>query len=88
MKDENQSHAKEHPFLNSSRCGAKTRKGTPCQAPAMANGRCRMHGGKAGAPLGNCNALKYGYYTRDAIERRQYLRELIRKSRETIEALR
>jgi hypothetical protein len=26
-------------------CGAKTRKGTPCQNPAMKNGRCRMHGG-------------------------------------------
>ena len=28
-------------------CGAKTRKGTPCQAPAMANGRCKIHGGLA-----------------------------------------
>lgn len=27
------------------RCGAKTRKGSPCQAPARENGRCRMHGG-------------------------------------------
>jgi uncharacterized protein YjcR len=27
-------------------CAARTRKGTPCQNPAMANGRCRMHGGK------------------------------------------
>jgi hypothetical protein len=26
------------------RCGAKTRKGSSCQAPAMPNGRCRMHG--------------------------------------------
>ena len=29
------------------RCGAKTRSGTPCRSPAMANGRCRMHGGKS-----------------------------------------
>jgi hypothetical protein len=28
-------------------CGAKTRKGTPCANPAMPNGRCRMHRGKA-----------------------------------------
>lgn len=28
-------------------CGAKTRDGDPCKAPAMANGRCRMHGGKS-----------------------------------------
>ena len=28
------------------RCGAKTRRrGTPCQGPAMRNGRCRLHGG-------------------------------------------
>lgn len=26
-------------------CGAKTRRGTDCQAPAMSNGRCRVHGG-------------------------------------------
>ena len=28
------------------RCGAKTRKGTPCQRPAYKrNGRCSLHGG-------------------------------------------
>ena len=45
------------------RCGAKTRRGTECQSPAMPNGRCRMHGGKSpGAPKGNRNAWKHGYY--------------------------
>ena len=30
------------------RCGAKARRtGCPCRGPAMANGRCRMHGEKA-----------------------------------------
>jgi hypothetical protein len=33
-----------------SRCGARTRRGTPCQGPAMANGRCRMHGGLSTGP--------------------------------------
>lgn len=28
-------------------CGAQTRKGDPCQNKPMANGRCRMHGGKS-----------------------------------------
>jgi hypothetical protein len=28
------------------RCGARTRSGSPCQSPAMPNGRCRMHGGR------------------------------------------
>jgi hypothetical protein len=40
------------------RCGARTRRpapgpdpgGHPCRAPAMANGRCRMHGGKSTGP--------------------------------------
>jgi len=28
-------------------CGAKRRNGKQCKAPAMANGRCRIHGGKS-----------------------------------------
>jgi len=33
------------------RCGAKARTtGCACQAPAMANGRCRMHGGLSTGP--------------------------------------
>ncbi len=31
-------------------CGAKTRKDTPCQAKALANGRCRNHGGLSTGP--------------------------------------
>lgn len=32
------------------KCEAQTRAGPPCRAPAMANGRCRMHGGLATGP--------------------------------------
>jgi hypothetical protein len=33
------------------RCGAKSKQtGLPCKSPAMANGRCRMHGGKSTGP--------------------------------------
>jgi hypothetical protein len=33
------------------RCLAKTRKGTPCQNPVVADrNRCRMHGGKSTGP--------------------------------------
>jgi hypothetical protein len=33
------------------RCGAKKRrKRTPCGSPAMANGRCRIHGGLSTGP--------------------------------------
>lgn len=37
---------KTAPHANN-KCGAKTRAGTPCKNSAMANGRCRMHGGKS-----------------------------------------
>jgi hypothetical protein len=41
-----------------------------------------MHGGAPGsdAPRGNKNALKYGLYTREAIEERRQLRALMRQS--------
>jgi hypothetical protein len=32
------------------RCGARTRSGEACRGPAMANGRCRMHGGASTGP--------------------------------------
>lgn len=45
------------------RCGATKRNGEPCQAHGMKNGRCRVHGGlSTGAPKGNTNGLRHGYY--------------------------
>ena len=76
------------PMHLSRRCGARTRSGLQCQSPAMANGRCRMHGGGSpGAPTGNKNALKHGRYTGNAIEGRRHFSALIRmmKSLATIE---
>ena len=77
-------------MLKSLRCGAKTRSGRPCQAPAV-NGkkRCRMHGGAkgSGAPKGNQNALKHGLYTREAIAERKALRDLIGASEATLDEL-
>jgi len=72
------------PMLASPRCGAKTRSGHPCRAPAVyGKKRCRMHGGApgSGAPLGNQNAVKDAVYTKEAREERRKLRELIRMSR-------
>jgi len=46
-------------------CGAKTRAGGRCKAPAMANGRCRVHGGSSTGPdnqIGNANAATHGIY--------------------------
>jgi len=70
----------------SPRCHARTRPGTPCQSPAMANGRCRMHGGKAkGAPRGNSHALKHGRYTAEAIAERRHLIALLRGMKGLVE---
>jgi hypothetical protein len=47
----------------------------------MPNGRCRIHGGKAGAPKGNKNNLKHGLYTADAIAHRRKVGALLRTAR-------
>jgi hypothetical protein len=75
------------PMLLSPRCGAKTRSGSPCNAPAVrGKKRCRMHGGApgSGAPRGNQNALKHGRFTRQALDERRQLRDLLRQSRALI----
>lgn len=75
------------PMRQSPRCGAKTRKGPPCMAPAVSGKkRCRMHGGAkgSGAPMGNQNALKHGEYPREAKEFRQYVRGLLKTGREML----
>jgi hypothetical protein len=65
------------------RYGAKTRRGKPCHSPAMANGRCRMHGGPSlGAPKGNRNAFKHGRHTTMAIAQRREISALIRAARD------
>ena len=72
---------------SSQRCGAKTRAGGACQSPAVAGKRrCRMHGGAkgSGAPQGNQNALKHGLYTREVLEERRFLSDLLRASRQTL----
>jgi hypothetical protein len=78
------------PMLSSQRCGAKTRSGKPCRAPAVTvKKRCRMHGGApaSGAPRDNKNALKHGLYTREAIEERRRLRMLMRQSHSLIQRI-
>jgi len=76
------------------RCGAKTRKGTPCRAPAMANGRCRMHGGKSTGPRTKEGLersrkanWKHGYYSAESIALRRYISSLLRESRDIIEVV-
>nr|WP_276576247.1 HGGxSTG domain-containing protein [Bradyrhizobium zhengyangense] len=64
----------------SRRCGAQTRNGATCRAPALRGRiRCRMHGGAwgSGAPIGNGNAVKHGYFSSEAIEERKFVRTLL-----------
>jgi len=74
------------PIKNATLCGAKARqnKGLPCRQPAMANGRCRLHGGKSTGPKtkegkqkrAKAN-LKHGLYTKEAIAERKYIRTML-----------
>jgi hypothetical protein len=66
------------------RCGAQTRKGTPCQKPAEVNPqtgrrvRCRLHGAKAtGAktPEGKAKLWRHGRYSKAYQEAQLALRE-------------
>src|SRR5262245_61392874 len=67
------------------RCGAHARQtGAPCRAPAMTNGRCRLHGGKSTGPRtpeGRANSAlsnwKHGGFSFAAKEERREARSLI-----------
>lgn len=83
MKNEiNPMQREKYPFLNSPRCGAKTRKDTACQAPAvLGKKRCRMHGGTkgSGAPIGSQNALKHGFNTKETKQFKKTIRLLLKE---------
>jgi len=77
------------------RCGAKNRAGCPCRAPAMKNGRCRMHGGKSTGPrtaegLARLRAARttHGYYTAESKAARRRVAALIAEARALLAAQR
>jgi hypothetical protein len=67
------------------RCGARTRAGTPCRAPALrAKLRCRMHGGRSCGPptldgLARVRAARTQHGRYGAVERRfrRWLRQYV-----------
>jgi hypothetical protein len=76
------------------RCGAKTRRGTACQCPAMRNGRCRLHGGlSTGAKTAEGierirqAVTKHGRYSKRAREERAEYRDLLRQFRQMLATL-
>lgn len=71
----------------SPRCGAKTRAGGSCRAPAMrGKRRCRKHGGApgSGAPTGNQNARRHGLFTKGAIAERERIGALLGEARKLL----
>ena len=70
------------------RCGAKNRAGCPCRAPAMPNGRCRLHGGKSTGPrtpkgiASRATAnTRHGRQSAPKRAEKLYLRTLIQRAR-------
>ena len=61
------------------RCGAKTRRGTPCQKPALhSKSRCQLHGGRGGAPSGSANGnYRHGRFCRDKVRSEQESRKRV-----------
>jgi glucans biosynthesis protein len=70
----------DYPMQRAPRCGAKTRKGTPCHAPAIrGKARCRMHGGNSpGRPP------IHGRYSKVAVERRRGWRRALRELKHVV----
>jgi hypothetical protein len=78
------------PMLASPRCGARTRRGGPCRAPAVrGKRRCRMHGGApgSGAQKGNQNARRRGLFTGEAIAERKQIQALLGEARKLLQGM-
>jgi hypothetical protein len=74
---------------NAPRCGARTRSGSACNGPAMANGKCRMHGGGSTGPRtpeglkrSQRARWKHGRYSIETVQAMRELRAVIRYFRE------
>jgi hypothetical protein len=81
-------------FSKAAFCGAKTRRGTGCRCRAMANGRCRLHGGLSTGPKTAAGierirraVTKHGHYSAAAKAERRYIRELLKGCLSTLAAL-
>ncbi len=78
------------PMHQSPRCTAiSKRTGERCRAPAVRGWSvCRFHGARGGAPKGERNGMyRHGLYTKEAVEERRLLQELLRQSRKALAAI-
>ncbi|HSW40838.1 MAG TPA: HGGxSTG domain-containing protein [Acidobacteriota bacterium] len=81
-------------FTLAPRCKAKTRRGKPCQCPAMKNGRCRLHGGLSTGPNTREGierirwaVTKHGEYSAERKAELKYLRNLLKQCRESLRSI-
>ena len=88
-------HAPPGDFLAAPRCGARTRADGCCRQPAMANGRCRMHGGLSTGPRtaagrACCAAARrtHGFYAAETMALRHAATAHSRRVRSLLVALR
>ncbi len=86
MKDDGNPMDLVHPGIlamqQAPRCGAHSRRsGLPCKCPAMANGRCRMHGG-----LSSGRPTTHGRYTRESIRKRTEFRKIFAELKAILES--
>jgi hypothetical protein len=65
-----------------------------CQQPAMANGKCRLHGGKStgiktemGKQRHQKAVLKHGVYIKETKQTFRALRELLKESKDNLKEL-
>jgi hypothetical protein len=79
-------------LTKAARCGAKNRRGFPCQCPAMSNGRCRLHGGKSTGPKTTEGiesirraVTRDGRYTKAARREHEQYRKLLHNCRELLQ---
>ena len=77
------------------RCGAKTRRGTPCQRPAnLRNGKCRLHGGASSGPRTKEGRAKIaatnmtnGRHTKEMIAKRKEDAEIAKRLRDRLRVI-
>jgi hypothetical protein len=70
---DNPMHQARAALAQHSRCGAYCRTtGHPCRNPSMKNGRCRMHGGRAG------RKSIHGRYSKAGVSERREVRVLVK----------
>ena len=85
MSDNLMNPSLAHRFRAAARCTATAKAtGAKCNAPAVKGWRvCRSHGARGGAPPGKQHPnYRHGLRTRETIDMRQELAELLRSARD------